>query len=74
MKEDRELNRSKKELKEGRKEGREGGREGGKIKKSREKGKDGDVSQLCDSSTIDNNLHQQAILLYGQRDGHISMQ
>ena len=57
MREDRELNRSKKEWKEGRK----GGREGGKIEKSREKRKDGDVSQLCDSSTIDNNLHQQAI-------------
>ena len=32
MKEDRELNRSKKELKEGRKEGREGGREERLIK------------------------------------------
>ena len=57
MKKHRELNRSKKELKEG----REGGREAGKIEKSREKRKDVDVSQLCDSSTIDNNLHQQAI-------------
>ena len=57
MREDRELNRSKKEWKEGRKEGRGGG----KIEKSREKRKDVDVSQLCDSSTVDNNLHQQAI-------------
>ena len=38
MKEDRELNRSKKELKEGRKEGREGGREE-RLKKVGKKGR-----------------------------------
>ena len=46
MKEDRELNRSKKELKEGRKEGREGGREGGKEERLKKVGKKGRMAMF----------------------------